>query len=331
MAGHYQVFYPGGSARMRADLERAVGAGVVHGVPAEPAAGDVVFLDVAASDGVPLGNAFSGCRALKQHAGVRVYLLIQSGDSFSAEIARFCLADACFEVAPDGGLSNADDVRARLSPHRLRFEPAGLLAELERRLRSDEGAASVIQKLLATDRQEWILEHLTDPETGLFAGPFASFKLDEEFKRAHRFHQPLSLLLLDIGAGPPAGAETDDRRRAGLAEVASVLLNECRDIDVLARFTETTFALLLPGTGVDGASHLGRRLLAALGVRRDGGGDPAPAIGIATVPAADIADRRAFLARAEACLRIAQERVGEGRIYAAPAASVGAGSARGRE
>jgi diguanylate cyclase (GGDEF)-like protein len=325
-SGSPRVFCAGASERLRADLERVAGKPLRAPIPADPGAGDIVFLDVSNSEGVPFGNAFSACRSLKQRPGVRVYLLVAEGDAFSAEIGRFCLADACFEVAPGGGLSDAEGVRARLAPHRPKVEGAGLLAELERRLRSGEGrAASVIQKLLAADRQEWILDHLTDPETGLFAGPFASFKLDEEFKRARRFHQPLSLLLLDIGA-VDAGQQADERRRSVLAEVASVLLNECRDIDVLARFTESTFLLLLPGTGVDGACHLGRRLLAQLGERRIAAGDPS--VGIATVPAADMDDRQAFLARAEACLRVAQERAGEGRLYAAQPAAAAPGGLR---
>lgn len=313
-----RVFYGGGSKRLAGQLEELTGARPEPGLPEAPESGDVIFLDIDAHRGVPFGNAFSACRGLKKIAGVRVYLLIAESDAFSAEIGRFCLADGCLELAPDGGLTDVDAVRRRLQPHRPRVQVSPLLAELESKLRGDEGRArSVIQEMLAADRQAWILEHLTDSETGLFAGPFASFKLDEEFKRAYRFHQPLSLMLLDIGDGSDVLPAADELRRACLAEVAAVLLNDCRDIDTLARFTETTFLLLLPGTGADGAGLLGHRILGDLAARPVPSRQPlSPCAGVVTVPAAGIDNRQQLLTRAEACLRLAQQGAGSDGLYA---------------
>ena len=312
-----RVFCSGGTARISAQLEDVTGARPESVLPAAPAAGDVLFLDIAAHDGVPFGNAFSACRSFKKVPGVRVYLLVPEADAFSAEIARFCLADGCLQVAGADGLADVEGVRQRLQPHRPRVQISPLLAELERKLRSDEGRArSVIQQMLAADRQAWILEHLTDAGTGLFAGPFASFKLDEEFKRAYRFHQPLSLILLDIGDSDAVLPATDELRRACLAEVAAVLLNECRDIDTLARFTETTFVMLLPGTGADGAGLLTRRILRELAERPLQSREPlVPRAGVVTVPAAGIEHRQQLLARAEACLRLAQQGAGSDGQY----------------
>jgi GGDEF domain-containing protein len=87
-----------------------------------------------------------------------------------------------------------------------------------------------------------------------------------------------------------------------LAEAAGVFLNECRDIDVLARFQPTVFLFLLPGTGPDGATVLANRILAALRERFSAGPSVAPVAGLCSVPSADVPDRRAFLAVAEACL-----------------------------
>jgi GGDEF domain-containing protein len=119
-----------------------------------------------------------------------------------------------------------------------------------------------------------------------------------------RFHQPLSLLLVDLGPGVQQVA--DARRRELLAEAAGVFLNECRDIDVLARFAPTVFLLLLPGTGPAGAEVLAGRILAALRQRLQGVPGLLPACGSCSVPATEIPDRKAFLAVTEACLRRAQ-------------------------
>ncbi len=94
-----------------------------------------------------------------------------------------------------------------------------------------------------------------------------------------------------------------------------MFLNECRDIDVLARFTETTFLFLLPGTGLDGADRVALRMLHSLREREYGAGTRLdPKAGLVTVPATGISERRSFLARAEACLRVAQQGGGEGGL-----------------
>ncbi|MFB3051954.1 MAG: hypothetical protein ACE1Z0_08210, partial [Acidimicrobiia bacterium] len=107
-----------------------------------------------------------------------------------------------------------------------------------------------------------MLRQLQDSETWLFDGPYATWKLDEEWRRSNRFHEPLSLVLLDVGVGLLELPDAD--RRAVLVDAASVFLNECRDIDILARFSPTTFLFLLPGTGTDGADILAQRTIASL-------------------------------------------------------------------
>ena len=102
-----------------------------------------------------------------------------------------------------------------------------------------------------------------------------------------------------------------------LAEASGVFLNECRDIDVLARFAPTVFLFLLPGTGPEGAEILGRRILTALGQRFRGRSDVQAAAGLCSVPSSEVPDRRAFLAIAEACLQRARAGQGTGGLVAA--------------
>ena len=79
-------------------------------------------------------------------------------------------------------------------------------------------------------------------------------------------------------------------------------MNECRDIDVLARFAPTVFLFLLPGTGPEGAEVLAKRILLALRTRLAAIAPVVPACGLSSVPSSEVPDRRAFLAIAEACL-----------------------------
>jgi GGDEF domain-containing protein len=309
------VFYVGSSPTVAATLAEVTGSRVERTLPAKLADTDVCFLQgyaTAAGDpavaALPGGNAFAACRALKAVSRARIYILVQAGDQVSQEVARFCLADGAVEVKDDRLVPDPRELVARLSPHRKRVSVEALLQRLEQDLARDEGRqTAVLRRLLHAAPGANLLDRLTDAETGLFDGAYASLKIDEEWKRAIRFHQPLSLVLLDIA--PKGGLPSDAAlRRTVLAEVAGVFLNECRDIDVLARFTESIFLFLLPGTGTDGAAIVTRRMLATLRQRPFGGKvQLEPFAGLASVPAAGIASREGFLVRAEACLLLAKD------------------------
>ncbi|MEM7205520.1 MAG: GGDEF domain-containing protein [Planctomycetota bacterium] len=305
-----EIYYCGRDEGVAEQISQRLGRPVQREFPTTANPGDLVFLDVRVEDAaaarLPGGNAFSACRTLKQDPKVRVFLLVAPEDRFAPEIGRFCLADGAVELGADGALGDVGAVEACLLAPFDRTPVAELLASLESELKSDEGLrSSMIQNILCLTPIDTLTRQLTDPVTGLFSAPFASFKLEEEFKRAIRFHQPLSLVLIDVGEETlPTEPEASDRC---LAEVASVFLNECRDIDILARFTESTFVFLLPGTGSAGAEALVRRILTELANRPFA--DDArlqPQAGMATVPAAGIDNRREMLARAEAGLRLAR-------------------------
>jgi diguanylate cyclase (GGDEF)-like protein len=305
-----RAFVVGGDESWGPALEEQVGLPVEAGIPAEVRRGDVYLLDAATPRGaevVPAGNAFSQCRDLKRDPSVLVFLAIREGDAYGAEIARFCLADGVVFVAGDGAL-DLSRIAERLAPRRGRTGVDELLGQIEGRVGagSAEQFGSALQKSLAAAEAPGAVARWTDAETGLFDGPFAGFKLDEEFKRARRFHQPLSLVLLD--AGVAAWPEDDEARRTVLAEIASIFLNECRDIDVLARFTPDVFMFLFPGTGPDGARIAVERIVASLRERSFSVPlEVRPAAGIATVPLAGVRDRRSFLALAEAALEAARK------------------------
>jgi diguanylate cyclase (GGDEF)-like protein len=93
-----------------------------------------------------------------------------------------------------------------------------------------------------------------DGLTGLFNHGFFQLMLEREIKRSERQGRPVSLALIDIGGfnrynlqhGYPAGDHL-------LIELAKLLLENIRTIDLAARFAGDLFALLLVDTQVEQA------------------------------------------------------------------------------
>lgn len=305
-------FFVGSRDALRQRLVAMFGRSPAAAAPTTAVAGDVVVLDVTASGApvaaLPGGHVFAAVRALKSLRGVAVYVVVNGDDDIGPELARFCLADGTLRwnerdgTLDTGGIDLVDAAHPHGKPRGRGVDE--LLKKVQAQLASSGRADSTLQKLMQFEREDSLLNRLQDPETGLFDGPYATLKLDEEWKRAMRFHQPLSLLLVDLG--PAIQQVPDGERRRLLAEASGVFLNECRDIDVLARFMPSVFLLLLPGTGAKGAEVLAGRILSTLRERLRDAPGLAPACGVTTVPAADIPDRKAFLAVTEACLRRAQ-------------------------
>lgn len=292
---------------MRAALEAQFECPPTDAALASAAAGDIVVIESRATAAqcaaLPTGHAFGAVSVLKNVRGLIVYVVVDESDPIGAQLARFCLADGVLTVPACGELDVS--VLRTSTPAARRAPVDALLARLQGRLQPGQEVDSNLQRLLRFEREDSLLNRLQDEETGLFGGAYATLKLDEEWKRSMRFHQPLSLILLDLGPGierlEPA------RRRAVFAEAAGIFLNECRDIDVLARFAPTVFMFLLPGTGPDGAARLAMRMLDMLRERLVDVPGLRPACGVSSVPSSDIPDRRAFLAVAEACLHRAEE------------------------
>lgn len=299
-------FWVGSRPEVQDALTAALGSGPTDASVVDAADGDMVVVDPQADAAVmaamPHGHAFSGVRALKLRRGVAVYVLVDSDDAIGVQLTRFTLADGVLTWNVEKQELCTDELRIGAMSHR-RPSVDGLLARLQGEAGA-HGQENSLQRLMRFEREDSLLTKLQDAETGLFDGHYATLKLDEEWKRSHRFHQPLSLLLLDIGF---QGEMSDIERRSGLAEAAGVFLNECRDIDVLARFSESVFLFLLPGTGVEGAQVLANRIVGSLKERLQGQVAANPFGGLSTVPSAEITGRKSFVAVAEACLTKAKE------------------------
>ena len=106
----------------------------------------------------------------------------------------------------------------------------------------------------------------TDPLTGLMNRRHFNLRLDEEFKRMKREVSPISFLMIDIDFfkkyndffGHQAGDET-------LRQVASVLTQcACRSTDIISRYGGEEFAIVLPGTDLNGSILIAEEIRAAI-------------------------------------------------------------------
>jgi GGDEF domain-containing protein len=254
-----------------------------------PVAGDVILLDAKLRE----PNVYEACRTLVGKTRCRTFVVVDADNRYANGIAHFCGATGTIEKP----LSVAA-LRKALE------QGAGPRPELPQAARKVETKPVLPEQLLrdlagAADHE--LVVALSDPETNLFSYAFIAFKLDEEFKRAQRFGQPLSCVML--------GFEGEAAERT-LRELSGIFLSASRDTDVLGRFDINTFLFLLPSTGTDGAQIMAQRVKdeARKAGLRDLVGDPLElAVGIACHPHAQIRRREDLFARARSAYADAQK------------------------
>lgn len=101
----------------------------------------------------------------------------------------------------------------------------------------------------------------SDPLTGVANRRHMQSLLEQELSRAERYHQPFSLLLLDLDrfkqVNDVHGHAIGDQV---LREVALLLDNTMRESDALSRWGGEEFLVLAPATDLSQAVHLAQRL-----------------------------------------------------------------------
>ena len=250
-----------------------------------PCPGDLLLIDAWMAG----QNAYELCRRLTGHTRCRTFLVVDLENDLAEPIARFCGAT---------GVLNRPLTRDSLSEALANHTSAAPALPASRR--SDGSSASsapdfpaaLLTDLRTGEPNQSLIAAIIDEGTGLFNYAFLNYKLDEEFKRARRFHHPLSCVMLGF-----EGQASEECMR----ELASIFLCTSRDTDVLGRFDENSFLFLLPNTGPDGARIMADRVRQLAGERglRDLVGDPMEiSVGISWYPLDTIVRKEDLYARA---------------------------------
>jgi two-component system, cell cycle response regulator len=195
-------------------------------------------------------------------------------------------------------------------------------SETKRRIDALTAQASELQKLSTTDGLTQVHNHRYFQE-----------RLRDEFRRAQRYGDPLSLILVDLDHFKAV----NDRHGhlAGdvvLREVAAALRHSVRDTDLLARYGGEEFAVLLPRTSVGGSLTVAERIcrdVAALAVPLPpgaGGGTDgvlrvSASVGVSALPQRSLTSAELLFRAADEALYRAK-REGRNRVCLAPQASL---------
>jgi diguanylate cyclase (GGDEF)-like protein len=117
---------------------------------------------------------------------------------------------------------------------------------------------------------------ISDASLGCHNRVYLALRARDEVARRIRYGQRLSLLLLAADGGP----DPEEARLKAIVAAANLAL---RPTDIMARWHAGELVVLLPSTGLDGASRLARRLCAYVAATGLATGMPlAASIGIAT-------------------------------------------------
>lgn len=120
-------------------------------------------------------------------------------------------------------------------------------------------AAVAIQNAQILERSQE--EAVTDGLTGLYNQRFFYTRLNEELERASRSHQPMSVIFCDLDRfkcfNDSNGHAMGD---IALKEVARIITESKRAIDIAARYGGEEFAIILPQTDSSGAQIIAHRI-----------------------------------------------------------------------
>jgi len=213
------------------------GVAAIEKVRADPP--DLLLLDVM----MPKMNGLEVCRIVKS----------LSSESFIPIILVTVKGDIDSKVT--GLKLGADDYLAKP------FNPLELQARVDSMLR-----IKALQDKINAKRRELEALSVTDDLTRLFNHRAMQQRLRDEFRRAQRYNEPLSVLMLDIdhfkGVNDRYGHQFGD---LVLKQIAQQMLKCVRQIDVVARYGGEEFLIILPQTHFSGSLTVADRIWRTIG------------------------------------------------------------------
>ncbi|MEO8287553.1 MAG: diguanylate cyclase [Chloroflexota bacterium] len=154
---------------------------------------------------------------------------------------------------------NYDDVSA--VPEMLVINDADLKMRLDSALQQRN-----LYKALAIENARLSAERLHDALTGLFNRRYMMIRAEEEIKRSARRSYPLSCLLLDVDKFTNVNDQWGHVVGDGvLRDLAHIVTRTMRASDIVARYRDDEFLVLLTDTDAQGAQIAANRLRDAVG------------------------------------------------------------------
>jgi diguanylate cyclase (GGDEF)-like protein len=206
---------------------------------------------------LPGVNGFEICRAIKESMGKRyvpVVLMTDREDAYSRGRARYVGADDILKYPV-----TLEQIQEILSAPFEEMDSTDkiLLGEKEKH----DKLVSSLLKGRTTIKPDGLMAKISDPLTGLCNRAYIHLKLEEEYKKSKRYGTPLSCILVDIDNFEKI-LEKHGKNGSNeiLVEVASMLLCESRDIDIVGRIEDSKFLILLPNTALEGARVMADRV-----------------------------------------------------------------------
>ena len=152
---------------------------------------------------------------------------------------------------------------------------------------------------------------VTDDLTDVYNSRFLESALRREIRRAGRFGQELSIVRIDVDNLKAYNNEHGDLRGSlVLKEVASLIAQQIRSFDLMARYGGDDFIVLLPQTGRDGALLVAERTRSAIEKHAFPYAEPGAitvSVGVASFPQ-EGTDSVALLSTSDRALHQAQQR-----------------------
>lgn len=196
------------------------------------------------------------------------------------------------------------------------FDLDELIARVETGLR----IKGEMDSLLAQNRRLSELS-ITDPLTGLYSVQYFMERFHEEIERAKRYQYPISCAVIDVDNFKNI-RETYGQLKSEqlLQQLAIMLKHSNRVVDILSRYEEEKFIMILPQTDLGGAEALCERYHKQVSDSPLLQADPnlkiSISIGVAAYTIAQIDSKEELLRQADKALQEAQ-RLGKNRVMLA--------------